>query len=332
MFAAQKDDGKIKVDVVLRWTEATDEQIRSYVNGIRTHAGGTHESGLRTGIAKAVRNYMDVHNIKQKGITITNDDIREGVIGILSTFHSNPMFQGQTKEKLNNPDMNTAVEGLLRPSLESWLNHNPTIADAVVGRIVLAARAREASRAAAGEVRRKSPGSRKNNLPGKLVDCRLNDPSKTELFIVEGDSAGGTAVLGRDSKTQAVLPLRGKILNTESLSITKILGNQEIRSLVETLGTGIGPDFDIRRLRYGRPFLARNSGNACSTPYPRTLSVVKERSLSHIWRRPAPMSCSSSSLTPATDSCRFLAMALAISMVLARSRSDGTKWLSSPMR
>ncbi|MCH8829625.1 MAG: DNA topoisomerase IV subunit B, partial [Planctomycetes bacterium] len=147
------------------------------------------------------------------------------------------------------------VEGLVRPSLESWLNNNPTIADAVVGRIVLSARAREASRAAAGEVRRKTPGSRKNNLPGKLVDCRLNDPSKTELFIVEGDSAGGTAVLGRDSKTQAVLPLRGKILNTESLSISKILGNQEIRSLVETLGTGIGPSFDIRRLRYGRIIL-----------------------------------------------------------------------------
>jgi DNA gyrase subunit B len=255
MFAALKDDGTIKVDVVLRWTEATDEQIRSYVNGIRTHAGGTHESGLRTGIAKAVRNYMDVHNIKQKGITITNDDIREGVIGILSTFHNNPMFQGQTKEKLNNPEMNTAVEGLVRPSLESWLNNNPSIADAIVGRIVLAARAREASRAAAGEIRRKTPGSRKNNLPGKLVDCRLNDPSKTELFIVEGDSAGGTAVLGRDSKTQAVLPLRGKILNTESLGISTILSNQEISSLVETLGTGIGPNFDIRRLRYGRIIL-----------------------------------------------------------------------------
>jgi DNA gyrase subunit B len=255
MFASQKDDGTIKVDVVLRWTEATDEQIRSYVNGIRTHAGGTHESGLRTGIAKAVRNYMDVHNIKQKGITITNDDIREGIICILSTFHNNPMFQGQTKEKLNNPEMNSAVEGIVRPSLESWLNNNPSIADDVVGRIVLAARAREASRAAAGEVRRKTPGSRKNNLPGKLVDCRLNDPSKTELFIVEGDSAGGTAVLGRDSKTQAVLPLRGKILNTESLAISKILGNQEIRSLVETLGTGIGPSFDIRRLRYGRIIL-----------------------------------------------------------------------------
>ena len=255
MFAAQKDDGTIKVDVVLRWTEATDEQIRSYVNGIRTHAGGTHESGLRTGIAKAVRNYMDVHNIKQKGITITNDDIREGVIGILSTFHNNPMFQGQTKEKLNNPEMSAAVEGLVRPSLESWLNNNPSIAETVVGRIVLSARAREASRAAAGEVRRKTPGSRKNNLPGKLVDCRLNDPSKTELFIVEGDSAGGTAVLGRNSKTQAVLPLRGKILNTESLPISKILGNQEIRSLVETLGTGIGPNFDIRRLRYGRIIL-----------------------------------------------------------------------------
>jgi len=255
LYSAEKDDGNTRVEVVLRWTEATDEHIRSYVNGIRTRAGGTHEAGLRTGIAKAVRNYMDVHDIKQKGLTITNDDIREGAVAVLSVFLSDPMFQGQTKDRLNNPEMQAVVEGLVRPTLENWLNANSTIADAVVGRIVLAARAREASRAAAGEVRKKGGGSKRTNLPGKLVDCRSKNPDESELFIVEGDSAGGTAVLGRDAKTQAVLPLRGKILNTEVAAISKILQNAEIDALVETLGTGIGAHFDIRRLRYGRVIL-----------------------------------------------------------------------------
>ncbi|MBW3542653.1 MAG: type IIA DNA topoisomerase subunit B [Planctomycetes bacterium] len=254
-FYAARDDGQHKIEVVLRWTEAIDEQIRSYVNGIRTHAGGTHESGFRTGIARAVRNYMEVHDIKPKGVTISNDDVREGIVGIVSTFHSDPMFQGQTKERLNNPEMSGVVESLVRPALETWLNNNPSIADAVIGRIVLAARAREASRNAQKEVRRKSPGSKRNNLPGKLVDCRSTDPGESELFVVEGDSAGGTAVNGRDSRTQAVLPLRGKILNTETLAVGKIMGNAEISALVETLGTGIGGHFDIRRLRYGRVIL-----------------------------------------------------------------------------
>jgi DNA gyrase/topoisomerase IV subunit B len=254
-FSISRDDGQAKIEVVLRWTDATDEQIRSYVNGIRTHAGGTHESGLRSAIGKAVRNYIDVHDIKIKGVTIENNDIREGVIGILSVFLSDPMFQGQTKEKLNNPEMTAAVESLIRPALETWLNNNSTIADAIIGRIVLAARARQASREAASEVRRKSPTSRRTNLPGKLLDCRSTDPGESELFIVEGLSAGGTAAMGRDSRTQAVLPLRGKILNTESLSTGKILESQEIKDLVETLGTGIGPNFDMRRLRYDRIIL-----------------------------------------------------------------------------
>lgn len=255
IFSTSRDDGKVKIEVVLRWTEGTDEQLRSYVNGIRTHAGGTHESGLRSAIAKAVRNYMDVHDVKIKGVVIENSDIREGVMAILSVFLGDPMFQGQTKEKLNNPEMSAAVEGLVRPGLETWMNTNPTIADAVVGRIVLAARARQASREAATEVRRKSPTSRRTSLPGKLMDCRATNPAEAELFIVEGQSAGGTAGMGRDSRTQAVLPLRGKILNTEALATSKILENQEIKDLVETLGTGIGHNFDIHRLRYDKVIL-----------------------------------------------------------------------------
>ena len=255
IFAADRDEDDYRVEVVLRWSDATDEQLKSYVNGIRTHAGGTHESGLRSGVAKAIRNYMQVHNIKQKGVSITNEDIREGLIGILSFFLSEPMFQGQTKEKLNNPEAQNAVESLVRPTLENWLNNNPSIADAVVGRIMLAARAREASRSAINEVHRKRAGSKKTNLPGKLIDCSSKNPEESELFIVEGDSAGGTAVLGRNSHNQAVLPLRGKILNTEDLGVGKILKNAEISALVETLGTGIGANFDIHRLRYHRVIL-----------------------------------------------------------------------------
>ncbi len=254
-FLISKDDGQVKIEAVLRWTEATDEQIRSYVNGIRTHAGGTHESGFRSAIGKAVRNYIEVHDIKIKGITIENSDIREGVIGILSIFLGDPMFQGQTKEKLNNPEMTAAVEGLVRPALETWLNNNASVADAIIGRIVLAARARMASREAASEVRRKSPVNRRTSLPGKLMDCRSTNPAESELFIVEGQSAGGTAGMGRDSRIQAILPLRGKILNTEALSTSKILESQEIKDLVETLGTGIAGNFDIHRLRYDRVIL-----------------------------------------------------------------------------
>ncbi len=254
-FSISKDDAKVKIEVVLRWTEATDEQIRSYVNGIRTHAGGTHESGLRSAIGKAVRNHLDVHNIKVKGVVIENSDIREGVLGILSVFLADPMFQGQTKEKLNNPEMTAIVESLIRPALETWLSNNPSIADAIVGRIVLAARARQASREAASEVRRKTATTRRTSLPGKLLDCRSTDPGESELFIVEGQSAGGTAGMGRDSRFQAVLPLRGKVLNTECLSISKVLENQEIKDLIETLGTGISTNFDIRRLRYDRIIL-----------------------------------------------------------------------------
>ncbi len=253
LFTATKDfDEGTRVELALRWTDSTDSWARSYVNGIRTHAGGTHENGLRSGISKAIKNYMEVHEIRPKGVTISPDDIREGTCAILSVFLTEPMFQGQTKDKLNNPETNNQVEGLVRAGLETWLNNNATIADSIIGRIILAAKARAASREAQKEVRRKSAGGKKTNLPGKLLDCRSNKPDESELFIVEGLSAGGTAAMGRDSRIQAVLPLKGKVLNTESLATSKVLGNQEIQDLVDTLGTGIGPSFDLRRLRYDK--------------------------------------------------------------------------------
>jgi DNA gyrase/topoisomerase IV subunit B len=225
------------------------------VNGIRTAAGGTHEAGLKNAIGKAIRNFMETHEIKVKGITITAEDIREGIVGILSVFVREPMFQGQTKEKLNNPEMTAAVDNFVRPALESWLNSNKTAADQIVGRIVLAARARLASREAASEVKRKSATSRRLNLPGKLSDCKSTNLEDSELFIVEGDSAGGSAKQGRNSKTQAVLPLRGKILNSEGLALVKVLGNTELSDLVTAIGTGAGDKFDLSDLRYGKIIL-----------------------------------------------------------------------------
>jgi DNA gyrase subunit B len=244
-----------KMEAVLQWTESTDESIRSYVNGIRTSSGGTHENGFRGGIVKAIRNYIATHEIKIKGLDITADDIREGVVGVLSVFVREPMFQGQTKERLNNPELTSAVESVIRPALETWLNNNTTAADQIVGRIVLAAKARLASREASAEVKRKSATSRRLNLPGKLADCRATGLDETELFIVEGDSAGGSAKQGRNNKNQAVLPLRGKILNAEGLPLTKVLSNTELNDLVSAVGTGAGEKFNLDGLRYGKIIL-----------------------------------------------------------------------------
>ncbi len=268
LFTATRDDAAAKIEAVLRWTESPEEEVRSYVNGIRTHAGGTHEIGFRSGIVKAVKNYMEVHDIKVKGVTISAEDIREGIVGVLSVFLGEPMFQGQTKEKLNNPEMTAGVETLIRPALETWLNNNPTIADQVIGRIVLAAKARQASRDAASDVRKKSAPGKKSSLPGKLIDCRTNRPEEAELYIVEGRSAGGTAIAGRDSRNQAVLFLKGKVLNTESLTASKAMDNQEINDLVTAIGSGIGSDFDLQKLRYHRIILlmdADSDGNHIST-------------------------------------------------------------------
>jgi len=244
-----------KMEAALQWTESTDEVIRSYVNGIRTAAGGTHESGFKKGVAKAIRNYIATHEIKIKGLDITAEDIREGAVAILSVFVREPQFQGQTKEKLNNPEMEANVDNFIRPALESWLNANKTAADQIVGRIILSAKARMASREAASEVKRKSPTQRRLNLPGKLADCKSTDLDESELFIVEGDSAGGSAKQGRNNRTQAVLPLRGKILNSEGLALGKVLGNAELADLVSAIGTGAGEKFELRGLRYGKIIL-----------------------------------------------------------------------------
>ena len=250
-FVLERDSGP-RLDLVLQWTEATDEHIRSYVNGIPTGSGGTHETGLRAGIGKAVRNYIDTHNLSPKGVTLTAEDIREGLTGVLSLFIAEPQFQGQTKDRLNNPEVLSLVDSAVRPALEHWLNHNRSVAEAIVGRVILAARAREASRAAQAEVTRKTATSGRLNLPGKLTDCTTSNRPDSELFVVEGDSAGGSAKQGRDRTKQAILPLRGKVMNTEGMALVKVLENKELADLVTALGCGMGKNFDLARLRYGR--------------------------------------------------------------------------------
>jgi DNA gyrase subunit B len=241
-----------RLDLVLQWTEATDEHVRSYVNGIPTGSGGTHENGLRAGLGKAVRNYIETHNLSPKGVTLTAEDIREGLTGVLSLFIQEPQFQGQTKDRLNNPEVTSVIDSAVRPALEHWLNHNRTIAEAIVGRVILAARAREASRAAQAEVTRKTATTGRLNLPGKLSDCTGVGREDSELFVVEGDSAGGSAKQGRDRSRQAILPLRGKVMNTEGMTLAKVLENKELADLVTALGCGMGKNFDLGRLRYGK--------------------------------------------------------------------------------
>ncbi len=255
LFTLERDSEEVRMECALQWTEGTDENVRSYANGIPTPSGGTHENGFKQGLGKAIRAYMTAKNISPKGVTLAAEDIREGVVAIISVYVREPQFQGQTKDRLNNPEVAGAVESGLRVALEQWLLDNASAADSIVARIITAARARAASRAAGQQVLRKTAISHRLNLPGKLADCASTDPEECELFLVEGDSAGGNAKQGRDRRTQAILPLRGKVLNTERASAEAILANKELQNIVSGLGCGVGAEFDAGKLRYAKVFL-----------------------------------------------------------------------------
>ena len=254
VFCLDRANG-IKVDVAFSWTESTSEKIYSYVNGIRTHQGGSHEDGFRSGLGKALRNYISVHKLQPKGVKLTSDDIKEGLVAVISVSVpgevSQLQFQGQTKDKLNNPEVAPPVDALLR-GFENELNSKSATAQKIIERIFLASKARAAARSASKSVSRKVGASRRLNLPGKLADCSSNRADKSEIFIVEGDSAGGSAKQGRDRKTQAILPLRGKVINAIAANSSKIKDNREFTDLITALGCGFGENVRLEKLRYDK--------------------------------------------------------------------------------
>ncbi|MEX2584863.1 MAG: DNA topoisomerase (ATP-hydrolyzing) subunit B [Balneolaceae bacterium] len=244
----------VPVELALQYNRTYTENIFSYVNNINTREGGTHISGFRRALTRCLKNYAERNNILKSNnkISISGEDFREGLTGVLSVKVPEPQFEGQTKTKLGNSEVQSAVEVVVYEKLNEYLEQNPKIAKQILEKVILAAEAREAARKARQLIQRKSAMGG-GGLPGKLADCSINDPEHCEIYLVEGDSAGGSAKMGRNRSFQAILPLRGKILNVEKAKINKILENKEIQAMITALGSGIGhgeEDFDIEKLRY----------------------------------------------------------------------------------
>lgn len=247
-FESEKE--RVQVEVALQYTDTYSENIFSYANNIHTHEGGTHESGFKSALTRVLNDYARRQNLlKENDSNLTGEDIREGLTAVISVKVPEPQFEGQTKTKLGNSEVRGIVESIVNDQLSTFLEENPAVGKKLIEKAVFAARAREAARKARELTRRKN-ALENTALPGKLADCSLKDPQFCELYLVEGDSAGGSAKQGRDRKFQAILPLRGKILNVEKARLDKILSNEEIRSIITAMGTGISDDFDITKARY----------------------------------------------------------------------------------
>ena len=245
-----EEDG-VFFEVAMQYNTSYNENIYSFVNNINTHDGGTHEEGVRRALTRVINSYAKkVGILKEKDEALTGDDVKEGLTMIISCKHPNPQFEGQTKGRLGNSEVRKLADSVFSQGFERFLMENPESARLIVNKALLACRARNAARKAR-EITRKSDLAT-TNFFGKLSDCKSKDPKVSEIFIVEGDSAGGSAKKGRDAMTQAILPLRGKILNVEKARLDKALGNEEIRSIITAFGTGIGDEFDLSKLRYDK--------------------------------------------------------------------------------
>ncbi|WP_208587283.1 DNA topoisomerase (ATP-hydrolyzing) subunit B [Gracilibacillus suaedae] len=249
-FYAEKEEDNIQVEVALQYNDGFASNIYSFANNISTHEGGTHESGFKTGLTRVINDYARKNNLfKENDPNLTGDDVREGLTAIISVKHPDPQFEGQTKTKLGNSEARTITDSAFSELFSKFLFENPNTARIIVDKGLMASRARMAAKKARELTRRKG-ALEVSNLPGKLADCSSRDATISELYIVEGDSAGGSAKQGRDRHFQAILPLRGKILNVEKARLDRILSNNEIRSIITALGTGIGEEFDISKARY----------------------------------------------------------------------------------
>ncbi len=251
-FEREKDT--TKVEIAMQYNDGYNEVVLAFANNINTHEGGTHLSGFRAALTRSVNDYAKKNNLVKGEMVLSGEDIREGLTAIISVKLTNPQFEGQTKTKLGNSDVKGIVETLVSDGLNDYLEENPADARKIIEKTVMAFQAREAARKARELTRRKS-ALESSTLPGKLADCQERDPSKCEIYIVEGDSAGGSAKQGRDRRNQAILPLRGKILNVEKARLNKILQSEEISVLITAFGTGVGEDFALEKARYHKIIL-----------------------------------------------------------------------------
>lgn len=255
-FHVEKESENVMVEAALQYTDAYNESLYSFVNNINTHEGGSHLSGFKTALTRCLNNYSE-KNLKEP-VKLSSEDVREGLTAVVSVKVPEPQFEGQTKTKLGNSEVKGISDRVISNALSTFLEENPSSAKAILDKCVTAAKAREAAKKARELTRRKG-ALESTSLPGKLSDCQERDPTKSELYIVEGDSAGGSAKQGRAREFQAILPLKGKILNVEKARMNRIIASEEIKAMITALGTGIGEDFDINKLRYHKIVIMTDS-------------------------------------------------------------------------